>query len=71
MSFTFNIVLILFRDKKTIEEVLSALAFLRNVKKHQVPELTENDMNVKREIDFCEETVKAYSSFSKTLTSLA
>ena len=51
--------------KRTIEETLSALDFLRDLKKHQVPELTEDDMDVEREIDVREQTVKDYSSFSK------
>ena len=53
--------------KRTIEETLSALDFLSDLKKHQVPELTEveREKDVEREIDVREQTVKDCSSFSK------
>jgi hypothetical protein len=49
--------------KKTIEEVLSALLFLRDIKKFQVPELKEDDMEIETIIDMSADTVKTYPSF--------
>ncbi len=50
--------------KKTIEDVLSALLFLRSIKEHQVPQLKEDDMEIDIELDICKETVESYASFS-------
>lgn len=52
--------------KRNIEEVLSALLFLRDVKKYQTTELEENDMVIEEVIDVREETVTTYPSFSKS-----
>lgn len=52
--------------KRNIEEVLSALLFLRDVKKYQTTELEEDDMVIEEVIDVREETVTTYPSFSKS-----
>lgn len=50
--------------KKSIEEVLSAIRLLEEVKTKQVPVLGEDDMNIDVVIDFKEESLKTYSHYS-------
>ena len=51
--------------KRSQEDILLALSFIQEIRRHQVPVLGEDDMVIEVAVDVREETVSAYSKFSK------
>ena len=51
--------------KRSQEEVFSSLLFICDIKRNQIPELEEDDMDIEVVVDITEETVSTYPSFNK------
>jgi hypothetical protein len=51
--------------KKSIEEIYSAVRFLQHIKKEQVPERKEEDMDIDTVICIDEDRLQSYSGYSK------